>query len=553
MEPIKTYIDLKNFFGTAPNDILKEIFLLCPQLSRINKKLNLIAEESFKAINKRMISLCPSLIGVCKASEGKTSAQKLFMILVKNLHDRAKAQGVSVMIPSKVNRLEWECQKFRTLAIQVNEMHEFDKEHRKAYDFMMFVKLLAYKLKLTVDLKDILDPNLPKDKEKVSLTDLKQDLQDHHTYNQELWKKLIENEKIAHLKNVNLCNHNFRFIPPEIGQLSQLEHLCIGKNQLENLPDEISQLMHLKSLQIGENRTLEKLPAVIFRLSQLEELYIIKNENLKELSVEIGKLKNLKQLSCAGEQLHEIPVQIGQLTQLNKLNLKGSFQTLPKEISDLLQLNELKLSSPGLERIPPEIVYLTQLKEVEIQLCTLQNFPEELCSLFDSTSLSLVGCEIKAIPKSIGKLKNLKALYLGHNPLEKFPEEICTLSNLEILGLNKCKISKVPGAISKFPKLKELYLHNNPLESISSKTAKLPLEILSIHNHIDQDPMLKLKDLPVKLQKLYGAGKLNLYSNLTYPPKPRSFNEQWSHQLMQTKKTVFDTLSKVKKNIKRKT
>jgi len=66
-------------------------------------------------------------------------------------------------------------------------------------------------------------------------------------------------------------------IPPEIGQLSQLENLCINYTAIADVPAELRELKKLRWLSLSRNR-LASAPAVIDELPQLE--YVDLDDNL---------------------------------------------------------------------------------------------------------------------------------------------------------------------------------------------------------------------------------------------------------------------------------
>lgn len=66
-------------------------------------------------------------------------------------------------------------------------------------------------------------------------------------------------------------------IPPEIGQLSRLENLCINYTAITDVPVELRELKKLRWLSLGRNR-LASAPAVIGELPQLE--YVDLDDNL---------------------------------------------------------------------------------------------------------------------------------------------------------------------------------------------------------------------------------------------------------------------------------
>jgi Leucine-rich repeat (LRR) protein len=78
------------------------------------------------------------------------------------------------------------------------------------------------------------------------------------------------------------------------------------------------------------------LPPEIGQLTNLETLRLEGNQ-LTVLPPEIGQLTNLKGLAPARNQLTTLPPEIGQLTSLRRLALDGNqLTTLPRELADLL-------------------------------------------------------------------------------------------------------------------------------------------------------------------------------------------------------------------------
>lgn len=80
--------------------------------------------------------------------------------------------------------------------------------------------------------------------------------------------KAAEREATLDLRNMGLTE-----LPPEIGQLTQLEMLNLLDNQLSSLPASIGQLTQLKTLKLSGN-PISSLPPEIGQLSQLSHLYL---------------------------------------------------------------------------------------------------------------------------------------------------------------------------------------------------------------------------------------------------------------------------------------
>ncbi|OSY86807.1 hypothetical protein WH52_14680, partial [Tenacibaculum holothuriorum] len=92
-------------------------------------------------------------------------------------------------------------------------------------------------------------------------------------------------------------------LPKEIGELSKLERLSLGNNDLSSLPDEISNLSSLTYLWL-RNNSLTSLPTTIGSFTKLEELYLDGQRDhtsnnaktLTSLPNEIGSIGTLKKL-----------------------------------------------------------------------------------------------------------------------------------------------------------------------------------------------------------------------------------------------------------------
>jgi internalin A len=144
-------------------------------------------------------------------------------------------------------------------------------------------------------------------------------------------------------------------LPPEIGQLANLQTLALHDNRLTNLPPEIGQLTNLQGLNLESNR-LTSLPSEIGRLTNLERLILADNQ-LTILPSEIGELSNLQELDLFDNRLANLPYEIEHLINLYLLNLgENQLHYLPSEISKLDKLISLHLDNNPLISPPPEVV-----------------------------------------------------------------------------------------------------------------------------------------------------------------------------------------------------
>ncbi|MEH1815805.1 MAG: leucine-rich repeat domain-containing protein [Nostoc sp.] len=97
-------------------------------------------------------------------------------------------------------------------------------------------------------------------------------------------------DKVTTLK---LFGKDLTKLPPEIGQLTNLQTLSLYNNELSSLPPEIGQLTNLQTLNLYNNE-------------------------LSSLPPEFGQLTNLQTLNLSRNQLSSLPPEFGQLTNLLK-------------------------------------------------------------------------------------------------------------------------------------------------------------------------------------------------------------------------------------------
>ena len=136
-------------------------------------------------------------------------------------------------------------------------------------------------------------------------------------------------------------------IPPELGDLTNLERLELWRNELSGaMPSELGNLANLKLLDLGENRLTGGIPQELGNLTSLERLYIYVNELTGKIPAELGALSNLEKMNLSGNQLTgPIPPELGGLSNLLLLDLGANRLDgeIPVELGRLLNLEELFL------------------------------------------------------------------------------------------------------------------------------------------------------------------------------------------------------------------
>ncbi len=158
-------------------------------------------------------------------------------------------------------------------------------------------------------------------------------------------------------------------IPPELGNLPNLELLTLWDNQLTGeIPPELGNLANLETLGLWDNQLTGEIPPELGNLANLRLLSLASNQLTGEIPPELGNLANLKTLGLYDNQLTgEIPAELGNLPNLEWLYLSGNHLTgaIPSWLGDLTNLSVLGLSYNQLTgKIPAELGNLPNLESL---------------------------------------------------------------------------------------------------------------------------------------------------------------------------------------------
>ena len=160
-------------------------------------------------------------------------------------------------------------------------------------------------------------------------------------------------------------------IPPELGDLSNLEVLELSENGLTGeIPSELGDLSYLVHLSLWGNQLMGEIPPELGNLSNLDVLDLSDNQLTGEIPLELGDLSYLVHLSLWGNQLTgEIPSELGKLYDLEYLDLSNNQLSgeIPPELGNLSNLEDLDLWGNQLTgEVPPELGNLSNLEELDL-------------------------------------------------------------------------------------------------------------------------------------------------------------------------------------------
>ncbi|MDD2907237.1 MAG: leucine-rich repeat domain-containing protein [Candidatus Gracilibacteria bacterium] len=154
----------------------------------------------------------------------------------------------------------------------------------------------------------------------------------------------IEFGNLDNLETLHFGANQLNFIPDGILALKNIKYLgLLDATKLVNVPAEIGNMTSLISLDFRWNSSLSTLPPEIGNLVNLEYLYF-GNTSIPSLPSEIGNLSNLKSLRLYNTKVTVLPSTIGNLQNLNTLDSQGSkLSSLPEELKNITTLNYLNL------------------------------------------------------------------------------------------------------------------------------------------------------------------------------------------------------------------
>ena len=161
------------------------------------------------------------------------------------------------------------------------------------------------------------------------------------------------------------------WIPSELGRLANLDGLILWDNQLTGaIPAELGSMAGLFFLDLQRNELTGTIPAELGNLANLIDLELKENELTGAIPAELGNLLNLEVLALGQNQLTgTIPAELGNLANLIDLELKGNELTgaIPAELGNLLNLEVLALGENQLTGvIPAELGRLTNLRSLDL-------------------------------------------------------------------------------------------------------------------------------------------------------------------------------------------
>ncbi|MBT5224232.1 MAG: hypothetical protein HOM19_02235 [Candidatus Marinimicrobia bacterium] len=297
--------------------------------------------------------------------------------------------------------------------------------------------------------------------------------------------------KCNNLKKLDFSWNDISELPPEIGELNNLESLDVGYNGSWSkgliIPKEIGNLKKLKSLDL-HSCDIDALPVEVCKLPKLETLDVSGNK-LNSFSTELWNHPLIfKQGSLdfddnpVWKSIDSIDLCLNDVENLNNTHVITMLYNADYGYSSDRQTAYIK------HRLRP---LMSRKETQEVTSINLAGY--------SSYSGSLI---LKVIPQFLQAYNNLLTLELRHNEITVLSPELGKLNKLEELDLRNNKLSELSSLIGKLKNLTTLQLDGNNLSALPAELGQLTkLTALGITGN-------DIQSLPAEMRNLSGMQNL---------------------------------------------
>jgi len=220
-------------------------------------------------------------------------------------------------------------------------------------------------------------------------------IKEKHVYFLELFNEGLTSlsPKIGELQYLVYLNLSMNLgmgpVPKEIGNLINVEELCLSDTGAKVLPEEIGNCKKLKKFYVSRNRVV--LPKSLQNLKDLEVLYAVGAQIPSLENIPSSKLKELVLTSSS----------------LNSLIGIGNFRELERGY----------FAGTKVKSVPTEIKNCTKVKFLDLSYTEIDILQEEIGHIDSLEVVYAIGNNLNSLPKSFINARNLEAVlcFEGNN------------------------------------------------------------------------------------------------------------------------------------------
>ncbi|XP_028300657.1 leucine-rich repeat-containing protein 39-like [Gouania willdenowi] len=204
-----------------------------------------------------------------------------------------------------------------------------------------------------------------------------------------------------------------------------------------------------------------------------------------------------------------LPPCLVQLSQVQELQIhRTGLLKIPNFISSFQNLLVLDLSRNEVTEIPKEIGTLTRLRELLLSFNRIQFVPEELsgCQSLERLELAM-NRDLNHLPNQLNALAHLQYVDLSMNSFESVPSCLLSLPRLQWLDFGGNHLKNLPEDIHRMENLQTLWLQRNELEKLPESISRMKsLDTLVLSSN-------RLKDIPPLMEDMSLLRFVNFRNN----------------------------------------
>ena len=324
-------------------------------------------------------------------------------------------------------------------------------------------------------------------------------------------------------------------IPPELGDLSNLETLRLSSNGLTGgIPTELGMLTKLSSLFLHQNATCDvdavcsggltgEIPSSLGSLGALVDLNLRFNRLTGAIPTELGSLTQLESLYLdTNDLVGPIPDSLGDLSVLEDLVMgNNEFDApLPTTLTQLGALQTLDVRRSRLTGAIPDLYLMTSLRSVFLQENALTGTIADLSGLADLKTVDVDENMLSGPVPNLSGLLEFRKLSAQYNQLTgTIPVALTTLSTLDTLALTGNQLTGSVPDFSGMANLQFVAVDRNLLDGTVPNLSNLPkLEQYVVHRNRLTGQLPTVSNVPE-------LGVFWFHCNLFTGTIPASFNE----------------------------